>query len=369
MSTTHAVIMLTSLLLGLAVGAIIHRANFCLVCGLRNYFLFRQKFMLRMIGILVVASMVLFEGARLLGLLPLYPFPLLGPPSIVNIMGGVVFGVGMVLAGGCAIGTLCKLGGGSVISFLALVGLIAGSAMYAEIHPLWKKVADAGRLSPHVTLPQLLHVDPLLLVGVSLVGAVLLGMRWRMKTWQHAARIDHYMQPWKAALYLSIIGTVSAVLVGMPLGVTTSYAKAGAFLESLVDSGHVASLPFFQANPFNVVYPWSGEQLVGGAGPVFDSIAAVQVPLIVGIILGAMASAMLLNDFHVHLRVPVPQLVSGLIGGLLMGMASRLTPGCNIWHVCGGLPIFAMQSILFVAGLIPGAWLGSRLLVKLVIRA
>lgn len=364
----HAFIMSTSLVLGLVTGFILHRANFCLVCGFRNYFLFRQKFMLRMIGILVVASMVFFEVARLLGLLPFYPFPLFGPPSLVNMVGGFVFGVGMVLAGGCAIGTLCKLGGGSFISLLALVGLVVGSAAYAEIHPLWKQVADAGRLSDHVTLAQLLQVNPSVLVTAALLCAAILGIRWKDKKWRHSAKVDHYLQPWQAAVYLALIGTVSAAVVGMPLGVTTSYAKGGAFLESIVAADHVAALPFFQAKSFNVVYPWSGERLVGGTGPVFDSIAAIQVPLIFGIIFGAMASAVSLKDFHFHLKVPAPQLVSGFVGGLLMGLASRLTPGCNIWHVCGGLPIFAMQSILFVAGLVPGAWLGSRLLANWVLR-
>lgn len=368
MSQAHTLIMPTSLVLGLATGFILHRANFCLVCGFRNYFLFRQKFMLRMIGILVVASMVLFEAARYLELLPLYPFPLLGSPSLVNVVGGFVFGVGMVLAGGCAIGTLCKVGGGSVISMLALIGLIVGSMVYAEIHPVWKKVAAAGSLSSHVTLPQLLQVDPSLLVGVALLCAAMLGFRWKGKKWRHAAKIDHYLQPWMAALFLAFIGVVSAVIAGMPLGVTTSYAKAGALVESVVAPDHVVASAFFGATPFNIVYPWSGELLSGGAGPTFDSIAAIQVPLIVGIIIGAMISAIQLKDFHLHLKVPVPQLVSGLVGGLLMGLASRLTPGCNIWHVCGGLPIFAMQSILFVAGLVPGAWLGSRLLVRWVLR-
>lgn len=369
MLIAHAVMIPVSLTLGLATGFILHRANFCFVCGFRNYFLFRQKFMLRMLAIVIVASMLLFEGARLLGLLPQYPFPLFGPPSLVNLIGGAIFGIGMVLAGGCAIGTLCRLGGGSVISFLALAGLVIGSTVYAEIHPWWMSIAKAGSLSSHITLPQLLHTDPPVVVGFAVIAAILLGVRWRRKKWQQAARVDHYLQPWKAALYLAAIGVLSAVAVGMPLGVTTSYAKAGAVLEKLVAPGHVAALPFFQAKPFDILYPWSGERVTGGAGPFFDTIAAIQYPLIAGIVLGAMVSAILLKDFRVHLKVPAPQLASGFIGGLLMGVASRLTPGCNIWHVCGGLPIFAMQSILFVIGIVPGAWIGTRLLVKWVIRS
>ncbi|MCF6187818.1 MAG: YeeE/YedE family protein, partial [Desulfobulbaceae bacterium] len=75
--------------------------------------------MLRALLLLIVASMVLFEMFRQLGFLPLYPFPLLGSPSLANIVGGILFGIGMVTAAGCVVGTLYKMGGGSVISATA----------------------------------------------------------------------------------------------------------------------------------------------------------------------------------------------------------------------------------------------------------
>jgi len=52
-----------------------------------------------------------------------------------------------------------------------------------------------------------------------------------------------------------------------------------------------------------------------------------------------------------------------------MGVAARMAPACNVWHLLGGVPILAAQSILFVLGMVPGAWLGSRLLTRLVLRA
>jgi hypothetical protein len=44
-----------------------------------------------------------------------------------------------------------------------------------------------------------------------------------------------------------------------------------------------------------------------------------------------------------------------------------MASGCNVWHLLGGLPIMAIQSMLFLAGLIPGAWLGARLLERNII--
>jgi len=54
-------------------------------------------------------------------------------------------------------------------------------------------------------------------------------------------------------------------------------------------------------------------------------------------------------------------------GGVIMALGSRMTPGCNIWHLLGGLPLFTMQSLLFLVGLLPGAWLGAILLRRLVV--
>ncbi|MEJ2201296.1 MAG: YeeE/YedE thiosulfate transporter family protein, partial [Desulfuromonadaceae bacterium] len=95
-----------------------HRSDFCMAGMFRDLFLFRDYSMLRVLLLLVLVSMVLFESFRLLGLLHL-PFPLFAPPCWANLIGGTLFGVGMVLAGGCVVGTLYRLGAGSLPSLMA----------------------------------------------------------------------------------------------------------------------------------------------------------------------------------------------------------------------------------------------------------
>ena len=119
--------------LGITAGFIMHRADYCVAGMFRDFFLFKNPFMLRALLLQVVFTMVLFEVARIAGILPHYPFPLLGPPALANVIGGVLFGIGMVLAGGCVVGTLYKMGAGSIVSGCAFVGLIVGSGLYAEI--------------------------------------------------------------------------------------------------------------------------------------------------------------------------------------------------------------------------------------------
>jgi len=117
--------------------------------------------------------------------------------------------------------------------------------------------------------------------------------RWRTQNkWNLASYVEGYLQPWKAAISLALLGTLSYLLVGMPFGITTAYAKAAAYLTKIVAPAHVAETPFYNAVPLNYAAPISHVQLLGGAGPVVDAITYIQFPLIVGIILGAMIAAL-----------------------------------------------------------------------------
>ncbi len=355
-----------SLILGIAAGYVMHRSDFCLAGMFRDLFLFRRTVMIKSLVLLVVVSMVLFETARLLGLLSVYPFPLLYAPSAGNVVGGFLFGIGMVLAGGCVIGTLYKTGSGSALSLMALAGLIFGSGLYAEIHPLWTVFVRSTTVFPgKITVGQIMGIDPLIpVLAVSIPGIVLL-LLWRSRgELVRPSSASGYLQPYKAALALSLIGTASYILLGMPMGVTSSFTKASAFVESVLLPDHYASLSFFKGMPLNFFHRIMGATLTGGPGASYDALAAIQVPLIVGIVVGSAVSAALLNELNFYYRVPPRQYVLAAAGGILMGLASRLAPTCNVWHILGGLPILAASSILFLLGMLPGAWLGGKMLVS-----
>ena len=167
---------------------------------------------------------------------------------------------------------------------------------------------------------------------------------------------------------LSLIGFVSYLIIGMPLGITTSYAKLGSTIGSWFAPDYIADLAYFTAVPMKYVPPFSEQAITGGAGPAIDGIAAIQYPLVVGITLGGFIYAKKLNEFKLYYRLPARQYLSALAGGIIVGMAARMTPGCNVWHLWGGVPILASQSLLYFLGLFPGAWLGSLVFSKLVIK-
>lgn len=361
--------LITGLLLGFSAGFIMHRADYCIAGMFRDLFLFRSVLKLRTLVLLVVSSMVLFELARQFGLLPIYPFRI-GSPSLANVIGGFLFGIGMVLAGGCVVGSLYKMGAGSMLSAVAFVGLIAGSGLYAEFHPWWKSVITATTVfKGKATIPQILDIDPLpLILAVTVIASFYFHRWYRQGVWVRSTFTTGSLQPWQAALFLSLIGLISYITIGTPLAVTTAYSKFAAYLEAILFNSHFQTLAYFKADSLSYRQPITAMQLSGGPGPRLDAYALIQYPVIAGIVLGGTISATMLKEFRLYVKLPWRQYLSAAIGGVVMGVASRMAPSCNVWHLLGGLPILAVQSLLFLAGLLPGTWFGSRFLSRFVIR-
>lgn len=363
-------ILLVQLLLGLLAGFVMHRADFCFAGMFRDLVLFRRRTMLYALLLLLSAALPLYELTRLLGLTR-YPFPLFAPPSVSNLLGGLLFGVGMVLAGGCVAGSLYRAGAGNTLSATALCGLVLGSLLYVELDAWWLSTAPLLRFATSaITLPQLLGVPPwVALLPVFGCMLPLIIRWWRQGKLKVTYGPEGHIQPWQAALILAAVAVLSTVVAGLPMGVTTSYAKLGGYLLLVISPEHFESLAYFKRESLKLVHPLFGVTLTGGGAPRLDGIALVQFPLMAGLIVGGGVSALLLREFQIHFKAPARHYLSALCGGILMGLASRLGPSCNIWHLTGGLPILSLQSILFVVGLLPGAWLGTKLLTGYVTRS
>ncbi len=63
-----------------------------------------------------------------------------GPIGSHEVIGGIIFGVGMVLAGGCASGSLYKIGEGNGTSILAILGISFGQAIFVDIGGIFNKL-------------------------------------------------------------------------------------------------------------------------------------------------------------------------------------------------------------------------------------
>ena len=128
----HAAVIL-SLLAGAAVGALAQRTRLCMVGGIRDLVLFREKkLILGFIAILVSAlAMNLIFTAATPGVyfkLAAAEQPVAHTDALWNALGMLLAGLGCVLLGGCPLRQLVLSGEGNTDSAVAVLGLLTGAA-------------------------------------------------------------------------------------------------------------------------------------------------------------------------------------------------------------------------------------------------
>lgn len=106
-----------------------------------------------------------------------------------NALGGLIFGVGMALLGYCPGTAVAAIGDGSRHAIAGLIGMIFGSALYAEVHPWFKthvlQVLDLGK----VTLVSETGLSPWWFFGALVVGAILGFLRLERWELEHGRKV------------------------------------------------------------------------------------------------------------------------------------------------------------------------------------
>ena len=93
-----------------------------------------------------------------------------------------------------------------------------------------------------------------------------------------------------------------------------------------------------------------------------DSVFANRTSLMnFGIIFGAMAAAALAGRFAPTLRLGSRDVVTAVIGGLLMGYGARLSFGCNIGAYLGGVVSGSLHGWWWLVWGFAGSLIGTRL--------
>jgi hypothetical protein len=287
------------LLIGAAFGALATRGGVCFNAALRRAAFERNATVLRLFAIAVAAQLVVLALLALLGvsLAPVGLYP------AAQVAGGLVFGAGMALAGGCMAGILWKTGAGSIATAVAIGGFAAGELLIrgpgAPALDALDRLARGG--SPAATLDAALGLPYAPLAAVlGVLGLLALLIRRR-----------------------------DGLVVGLALGGVSAAAWVAA---DLTGSGYGLGFAGAAAN-------------VGGAVDAGDpSRLGWSVFLAVGVLAGAAVVA----------RGPVrrpdrARLIRALAGGFLMGLSATVARGCNIGLGLAGLPTLSLGSALAVA--------------------
>ncbi|MEK4041223.1 YeeE/YedE thiosulfate transporter family protein [Paenibacillus sp. FSL L8-0493] len=146
--------MVVYLLFGISFGVILQRSRFCFTASLRDPCITGSTSVTRAVLIAFSLATIGFTAIKYPAFLEGKPIPGMdnvGQISFALIIGAVLFGIGMVIAGGCASGTLMRVGEGFTMQMLSLVFFIIGSLWGSHDMGWWR--ANVIKDAPTVFLP------------------------------------------------------------------------------------------------------------------------------------------------------------------------------------------------------------------------
>ncbi len=248
------------------------------------------------------------------------------------LLGGLLFGAGMVLARGCASRMLILSAGGNLRALVA--GLVFALTVQASISGwlaparqwltgLWRIDGGSGR-----DLLALTGIGPwggLLLALLALVAGVVLFAR------QHGARL------WLA---------VGALCCG--LAVAAGWALTQAVASESLEVVSVQSLSYSYA---------SAEWLMRALGSASVPPAGFEAGMLPATFVGAALGALLGREFRLEGFKTENRLGHYLTGAVLMGFGAVMAGGCTVGAGVGGTAVFALTAWLTLASI----WLGGAL--------
>lgn len=312
---------MTAALLGLATGlvfgALLAGGKVCFNAGLRRAAFEGSPTVLRVFAIAVAVELVALPLLLAAGISPLEQNIDSGSPALLpvaQLAGGLVFGVGMALAGGCITGVLWKTGAGSIATGLAIAGIVIGE--------LLARGAGAGTLADFDDASRPADSSLAELTGLPYeLLAPVIGL---------------------AALAALAMRRRDGVAIGIGVGAVAVLAWVSADL-----AGYGYGLGF-----------------VGGAEGTREAISSGgELPFQLWLALGVLAGG------AVVIRGPLrmPDLARGARapgGGVLMGAGANFAHGCNIGHGVTGLGLLSLGSMLTIAAMAAGALLTARFLLR-----
>lgn len=125
---------------GVIAGFTLQRSRFCFTASLRDPVLTGGTSLTKAVVIAIAIatvgfSSIQFEAASKGAAVP----GNISPVGVHVAVGAILFGIGMVIAGGCASGTLMRVGEGFLMQMIALVFFIIGSLWGAKDFGWWSK--------------------------------------------------------------------------------------------------------------------------------------------------------------------------------------------------------------------------------------
>ena len=308
---------------GIAFGFVLQRGGFCLTRAISNAALAGDTAILRAY---VLALLVAMAGVQVILSLELAEIPVRQLHWLSNLVGGAIFGVGMILSGGCSGSTWYRVGEGAVGAWVILLGFAIGATTVAvgALDPLRRALQRPVITTGPGAAPTLANVT-----GLSpwIVIAVLAAAAGLWMWWARGEAGGHTKWPWP----------LTGVAVGVMIAVgwwASTYGDRPVGITFAANTGHLLTYPM-------VGYPTK---------------ATWSMWMALGVPVGAFVSAKRAGEFG--WKVPPGNSLAKIFGGgLLMGGAALIAEGCNINQGLTNSATLALGSLLTFAAMGAGAWL------------
>ena len=333
---------LYGLLVGILFGFALQRGRFCMNSAIRDTILLKDTTLLKSVGAAILVGMVGFALMSMGGLVKISPTPFFWG---ANLVGGFIFGIGMVLAGGCASGVTYRVGEGMLGALSALIGLAAGATLTAMgfLTPIKDALQKGTKIMVGEANPTLANIFGLSHTVVALVVAVII-----LVIWFFVARKNQDEEPKSNA----------------PLG-KRIFKNGWGWLVTGIVIGLINMLAFYSSTLAGRSYPlaitsgWLTIVKLGTSVP--ETKMGWDAWLVIGIIVGAFIASMIAGEFKI--RFPGwGTLGQTFAGGLLMGFGAVTSAGCNVTHILSGLPQLGIGSLVGAISIVLGAWLMAYLI-------
>ncbi|GGA41290.1 YeeE/YedE family protein [Paenibacillus physcomitrellae] len=328
---------ITGLICGALLGFVMQRGRFCLTGGFRDMYLTKNN---RMFYALLIAIAIQAVGIFALVEAGVITFSAGSFNWLAVIVGSYVFGIGIVLAGGCATGTWYRAGEGLIGSWIALAGYMTMAAIMktGPLSGIQKSMTEVHTSTN--SIPDTFGISAWYFVALLAVVTLFFAVRELLKP---KAALPKLKQKRSGLAHLLFEKRwhpfFTAILVGLIAVLAWPLSEA---------TGRKAGLGITTPSANLLQYLVNGDQSFLNWG-VF---------LVLGILLGSFVAAKASREFK--FRAPDARTsVTSFAGGIAMGFGASLAGGCSIGNGLVQTAMMTWQGWVALAVMILGTWTAS----------
>ena len=359
--------------IALIMGALVNKTNFCTMGAVSDWVNMGDTGRLRAWMFAIAVAMLGVAVLEANGLVKLAAtFPPYRANQLVwaeNLLGGLMFGIGMTLASGCGNKTLIRIGGGNLKSIMVLViiAIIAyymvnpfpGSdktlftvLFYDWIRPLAVTLQTNQDLGA-IVAGSGAATTPRVAIG-SILALVLIGFAFMSADFR--SNFDNILGGLVVGLAVLAAWYVTSNVMVSADGQSFSlqnfvaeqwdmYAKPEELKPA--DSRPLSTQSFTFINPMGQTfgYAMAGFKLTALTFGVMS---------VAGVILGSLLWSLVSKSFRIEWFVSVKDFFNHFVGAILMGFGGVLAMGCTIGQGVTGVSTLAVGSIITLLAIIAG---------------